>query len=214
MRTQPGHPPAANEDASAGGWLTIRAGTPSLPPASRSRPRRDPPVRSRWPHAPGHAGSRRGRSAAPVARPIAPADRQVGPNLGARIRPIEVVLPILAQLSGRRPVAAPEIALPQSPVVQDRDVGLAKRDLRRLDRASQIRPEHGGNAVVAPPSTHLRGVVAATLGEAPGQPAGSDAPFVVLAQHMRLEHDLDRHSTSVAKRPADVATPDEDAQNS
>src|SRR6266545_4370485 len=128
MRTQPGHPPAANEDASAGGWLTIRAGTPSLPPASRSRPRRDPPVRSRWPHAPGHAGSRRGRSAAPVARPIAPADRQVGPKLG-------------------------------------------------------------GNAVVAPPLTHLRGVVAATLGDAPGQPAGSDAPFGVLAQHMRLEHD-------------------------
>jgi hypothetical protein len=76
-------------------------------------------------------------------------------------------------------------------IFEDRDPGAAERDLGRLDGPAQIGGEHCGDAVVAAALAELARVLAATLRELPGKPAGRDAPFVVDGRRVRLEDDLD-----------------------
>jgi hypothetical protein len=47
--------------------------------------------------------------------------------------------------------------------MQDRDVRVAERDLRRFHRAAQIRGEHRSDAVIAAPPGHLGGIGTALL---------------------------------------------------
>jgi hypothetical protein len=53
----------------------------------------------------------------------------------------------------------------------------------------------------SPPSAHVGGVAPATLAQTPGQPTCRYATLVVLAQRMRLEHDLDRHQREATGTP-------------
>jgi hypothetical protein len=85
--------------------------------------------------------------------------------LATRIRTIAVVQAITANLGRGRAITCSEVALAQPPVMRDRNVGVAERDLRRLHRTVQIRGEHRSDAVVASPPTHFGGIRAATLTE-------------------------------------------------
>src|SRR5918997_2036470 len=111
------------------------------------------------------------------------------PALTCWVRLVEVVGAISHVGVDRGAVVVAVVALPQTPVEQDRHSPGWERNRRRLDSPAQIRAEHGSDAVAAAALTELLGQPTATLGQAAVRPPRRDAPLVVLTERMRLEHD-------------------------
>jgi hypothetical protein len=74
------------------------------------------------------------------------------------------------------------VALPQAPVVEDREIGALERDLGRLNRAVEVRHEHCCDSVVPPTLTQLPSESFAAPGKSPAPPTSRESPIVVLGQ--------------------------------
>jgi hypothetical protein len=99
------------------------------------------------------------------------------------IRMNAVVQEILLNLGRGRTVAYSEVALAQAPVIQDRNVGVAERDLGRLGGTTQVRGEHCGDAVVASPATHLGSIGTSARAEAETRPIRTGVRAEWKAEH-------------------------------
>ena len=98
------------------------------------------------------------------------------------------------------------VAFPQAPVVENGDWASAESNFGGLDRAPEIRREHGSNLVVASAFPELLRKHASPAGQATVMPASGDAAFVVLGDGMGLEYDLDRISSYGRRPPLEPTT--------
>jgi len=123
------------------------------------------------------------------------------PAFPARIGLFQVLAPVSVQAGHGHPGALPVVTFPQPPVMEHRDLGLAKGNDRGLGRASQVGAEHRGDPVARAPIPQLTRLRPAPLRESAGPPAGGESRLVVLARRMGLKYQLDGHQPSLRTAP-------------
>src|SRR5262249_51133352 len=85
------------------------------------------------------------------------------------------------------------VAVAEPPVLGNRDAGPGKRDLRGLDRATEVGRETRCETVVAPTAPELCRLHAPAIRQPALEPPGRDSGLVVDRRRMRLVDELDRH---------------------
>src|SRR5262245_35579850 len=101
--------------------------------------------------------------------------------------------PRFVDVGGRRPVQLAVVALAEPPVLVNRELGPGKRDLRGLDRATEVGRETRCETVVAPTVPELGRLHAPPIRQPALEQPGRDSGLVVDRRRMRLVDELDRH---------------------
>jgi GNAT superfamily N-acetyltransferase len=122
------------------------------------------------------------------------------PTLTAGVGHVEVLAPIAMNLRSGNTVHLSVIALPESPIRENRYARACKGYLHRLNRSPEVRHVDGGQPVVATALAERRCVVPPSAGEATRKPSCRYSMLVVLSGRVGFVDNLNSHDADIAHK--------------